>query len=99
MYLCAEVYHIPFTEWLKWDEGDRQKALAWEIRKRQTCQHCGTKPEDWQAGKRIYAPKQVPCIGCKELVRANKSVPQSAREWIRVALVRIGGKHHGKRSS
>lgn len=91
MYLCAEVYRISFTQWLMWDEGDRQKAIAWEIRRRETCQHCGTRNSDWQSGERPFKPEKVHCIGCRESEKVQKSIPDKARGWTRVILRKVGG--------
>lgn len=100
MYLCAEVYHISHTEFLSWDEGDRQKALAWELRKRQTCPNCGTRPDEWQGGERLYKPDVIQCIGCRELSNVQKSVSGTAREYSRVGLRRVVKvMNGGKRSS
>lgn len=88
MYLCAEVYHISHTEFLRWGEGDRQKAIAWEIRRRNTCPTCGTRNEEWLEGKRPYRPDKHTCIGCRELAKAKKSIPDKMREWTRAILVR-----------
>jgi len=90
MYLCAEVYRIPHTEFLSWDEGDRKKAIAWEVRKRQTCQMCGTRNEEWLSGERPYKPSTHTCIGCRELEKANKSIPDKVRGWTRAIFVRVG---------
>jgi hypothetical protein len=95
MYLCAEVYHIPHTEFLSWSEGDQQKALAWEIRRRQTCPSCLTREDEWLGGGRPYTPKKITCIGCRELSKANKSISDKVRDWTRAILVR--GDNGGKR--
>jgi hypothetical protein len=89
MYLCAEVYKVSHTEFLSWSEGDRKKAIAWEIRRRQTCPSCGTREEEWQTGQRLYAPSKKSCIGCKELEKATKSIPDKMRGWTRAILVRV----------
>jgi hypothetical protein len=99
MYLCAEVYRIPHTEFLRWDEGDRQKAIAWEIRRRQTCPSCGTRNEEWEDGKRPYVPTKHTCIGCRELEKTTKTIPDKARGWIRAIFVRAhnGGERKSQR--
>lgn len=99
MYLCAEVYKISHTEWLKWEDGDRQKAIAWELRKRETCPRCSTRPDEWQGGKRLYKPHVHQCIGCRELAKTNKTIPEKARDWSHAVMRRIlpgGGRSGGQ---
>lgn len=63
-------YRISHSQFLSWSEDDRDKAIWMFIRERQTCQQCGTRPEEWdpaQGGDRdAYHAVVTVCRGCQE---------------------------------
>lgn len=67
MMVCAE-YRIPHSQFLSWGKDDRDKAIWFEIRKRQACSGCGTRAEEWDeelGGRRdAYRADWVRCPGC-----------------------------------
>lgn len=66
-----------------WSDADRDKALAWQERKRSTHDRCGTRREEWdpsEGGDR-QAFEYVPdvCPGCEALERTEAVM--SGPEW------------------
>jgi hypothetical protein len=63
MAVCAD-YHIPHSVFLSWSQSDRDKAIWWHIRKRETCTSCGTRAEEWKTDPNAYTWKVESCPGC-----------------------------------
>ncbi|WP_187234209.1 hypothetical protein [Actinomadura sp. HBU206391] len=76
MAVCDR-YRIPHSEFLSWDEYDREKAIWWMVRERQRCRGCGTRPEEWdpeQGGhKDAYSAGTRMCPGCFHLETAREA--------------------------
>lgn len=71
-YCCPR--GIPHSKFLRWDEDDQDKAIAWAIDQRKRCDKCGTYPEDWidpETKIPYYPPPMyvhsIRCIGCANL--------------------------------
>ena len=66
-----------------WTAADRDKALAWQERKRSTHDRCGTRREEWDParGGSRHAFEYVPdvCPGCEALERTEAVM--SGPEW------------------
>lgn len=64
----AEHYRIRHSEFLEWDQLDRDKAIWWHVRKSETCAGCGTREVEWdpdQGGDRLaYGTDIRQCRGC-----------------------------------
>lgn len=63
---------IPWSVFMSWAGEDRDAALWWLIHDRQTCQQCGTRPDEWnpeQGGSRDAFRWKVEeqCPGCAVL--------------------------------
>lgn len=76
--MCA-AYRIPHSQFLAWPASDRDKAIWWHVRQRQTCSGCGTRAEEWDParGGRLDAYKATPvqCIGCAHRAVLSKGLP------------------------
>lgn len=78
---------IPHSHFLggppAWTDEDRDKALAWSERERQTHHKCGTRRDEWDPdrGGRRDAYDYLPdvCPGCEALERAEAVL--SGSEW------------------
>lgn len=74
MTICED-YRIPHSHFLggppAWTQLDRDKALWHAAWKRQTCQSCGTHPDEWDPAKggdrRAYEAVVVRCAGCASI--------------------------------
>lgn len=70
MNYCAE-RGIPHSEFLRWDESDRGKALAWHVEQAQRCQMCGTAKWEWEEDRHAYHVVEEICPGCEMKEYAN----------------------------
>jgi hypothetical protein len=88
----AAAYRLSHSEFLAWDATDRDKAIWIFLRQRQTCPHCGTRPEEWDpdvGGHRAaYVAEFTECQGC--VVKGRKEAEPEMAEFrgLRVMLVR-----------
>lgn len=77
MAVCAH-YRIPHSQFLGWDPDDRNKAIAWHLRQAETCQGCGTRPEEWdptQGGHlHAYRAEIRKCPGCAVTAQAAQTL-------------------------
>lgn len=55
---------IPHSKFLKWDQSDQQKAIAWSIESSLICQLCGTAEWEWDENRFAYVPHSRFCKGC-----------------------------------
>lgn len=83
--LCAEMavcmeYRIPHSVFLRWDIADRAKAIWWLTRQRSTCQRCGTRDDEWDAGKPGYEAVERHCMGCVALERKQEELDKLPKE-------------------
>lgn len=89
--MCA-AYRIPHSVFLGWDVADRDKACWQWLRDRQTCPHCGTRPDEWdeQAGghRRAYVAEFIQCEGCVVKLKAEDDPQMQEFRGIRVQLVK-----------
>lgn len=73
--MCAD-YRIPHSQFLRWSDSDRDKALWQHIRQQRTCPGCGTRPEEWIPAHGghpgAYVPDVRRCEGCHQLHDAAK---------------------------
>lgn len=80
--LCHH-YRIPHSEFLSWSQDDRDKALWWYVRERQTCPQCGTRDEEWdpqQGGHRhAYVATVETCRGCQALKTRESGLTDTER--------------------
>lgn len=80
MAVCA-AYRLPHSRFLAWSEDDRNKAIAWYLRERDTCPSCGTRPEEWDGGRRrAYRATEHRCHGCEEIERHQAAI--ASDEWM-----------------
>lgn len=67
MAVCAD-YKIPHSQFLSWDADDREKAIAFHLRRAETCPDCGTRRDEWSpdAGghRSAYVATTDRCPGC-----------------------------------
>lgn len=74
--MCAD-YKIPHSQFLEWDQVDRDKAIWWHIRQAETCSGCGTRDVEWdpeRGGSRFaYGAAIRRCRGCEVSEMAQDS--------------------------
>lgn len=66
MSYCAPL-GIPHSEFLGWEHDDQDKALAWHRQQNESCNRCGTHPDDWKATRFPYTHGIEVCRGCEML--------------------------------
>lgn len=68
---------IPHSEFLSWSSSDRDKAVWWMLRQRETCPRCGTRPDEWTPAKgghrRAYIAQIRTCEGCVTKLRTEEA--------------------------
>lgn len=84
----CESYRISHSHFLGgpavWTQQDRDKAIWHAQYKAQTCQGCGTHPDDWnpaKGGDRLaYAAVQSRCAGCAVLEQQQEAYESGPKE-------------------
>lgn len=85
MALC-ERYQISYSHFTGgpavWTQADRDKALAYRIRKAETCPNCGTRPDEWNPDKGGHRHAYLPTIeidpGCEQRQRKEAELQTDA---------------------
>jgi hypothetical protein len=96
MEYCAPL-GIQHSQFLKWPTEDQDKALAYSVFKRTTCDRCGTIPEDWldEDGRELddppYKVASRYCPGCATLEAVRDEIPKNRKNLVTVFLTRAGG--------
>jgi hypothetical protein len=90
MALCAD-YGIAHSVFMSWDRDDRDKALWWEIHRRDRCPECGTRLDEWDPGKgghdHAYTAELRKCWGCNTTAAAKARITEEMGAGVHVALV------------
>lgn len=75
-----------------WTSEDRDKAVWYEIHKREACPSCGTRPDEWDPAKgghdHAYTAELHKCWGCVEKAKAEKKITDQLGPGITARLVR-----------
>jgi hypothetical protein len=91
MAVCA-AYGIRHSVFLRWPVGDRDKALWWEIHRREACPQCGTRPDEWDPAKgghdSAYQGELHKCWGCQAKVDAEKGITEQMGAGVHAILKR-----------
>lgn len=73
----AHEYRMMHSEFLAKDKDDRDKAIWWYIRQKQTCPACGTRETEWDPTKggnyHAYGAELYRCRGCEVKQMAEES--------------------------
>lgn len=89
--VCAE-YRIPHSEFLRWPQDDRDKAIWYHIRERQRCQACKTRPDEWDESKGgyrwAYMAEERRCRGCEVLEAGRAAQAADQGRGVHVVLAR-----------
>ncbi len=84
---------IPRSEFLSWDRDDRDAALWWVIYRRESCQSCGTRPEEWDPDRggdpNAYEATATHCRGCEIRGRAEESLNQNKKQHRRGTTITL----------
>lgn len=75
MEYCAPL-GIPHSKFLQWDSDDRDKAIAWQLRRMSTCPRCRTRDDEWEHDHHAYVAEKVRCRGCEVREAAEASLTQ-----------------------
>jgi len=93
MAVCA-AYGIRHSEFAGWSRDDRDKALWWEIHRRDTCPNCGTRADEWdpQLGGDDFAYRGElrKCWGCETKASAEKKITKDMGAGVTAVLVKGG---------
>lgn len=87
MSVCAE-YKIAHSEFLGWDDSDRDKAIWWHIRQAEKCPSCGTREGDWVKDHNAFVGEKIRCRGCEIRERTQDSVTEADGRGVHVVLRR-----------
>lgn len=89
--VCA-AYGIRHSEFLSWDDDDRDKAIWHHIWQRQTCRTCGTREEEWdesRGGHRYaYVAEKRRCRGCEMREAAQETVTPEDGRGVHIVMLR-----------
>lgn len=73
----AHEYRLMHSEFLDRSQLDRDKAIWWHLRQKETCSQCGTREIEWdpeQGGNRhAYGAEIKRCRGCEVKQQAEES--------------------------
>jgi hypothetical protein len=88
-------YKITHSAFLRWSDDDRDKAIWTYVRAKQTCQQCGTRPDEWdpeQGGhRRAYLAQVKQCRGCQAVGQRDKRLTDDQRQpGVHVVLKKRG---------
>lgn len=82
---------IAWMEFLGWDRTSRDAAILWAERRAQTCQACGTHPDDWDPARggddHAYKAEIRACRGCETQASAQTQVTEAHGKGAYVVLV------------
>lgn len=85
-------YFKMHSEFLAYSAADRDGAIWQYIRERQTCQGCGTRPDEWDPDKgghrAAYFPQITVCQGCIGIERLQEKIREEEGRGMRVGLRR-----------
>lgn len=91
MDYCAPL-GLPRSTFLAWDRDDRDAAIVWQMRRRATCQSCGTRAEEWDpelgGDLHAYLGEVRTCQGCVVQAATQKQIPDKDNAGAHVVLVR-----------
>lgn len=78
-----------------WTPEDRDKAVWYEIHKREACPSCGTRPDEWDPDKgghdHAYLAQLQQCPGCATKAPADKKASEKPEPGWTARLVRNPG--------
>lgn len=77
MAVCV-AYRIPHSVFLReWTQADRDKAIWFQVQQADTCQGCGTRPDEWDpergGDRNAYAASVHTCRGCAVLEQQREA--------------------------
>lgn len=68
---------------MAWSRDDRDKAIAYRLRKKAECPHCGTRAEEWDESRGgdvwAYVADERHCRGCEQVQAKRASLPPDRR--------------------
>lgn len=82
MAVCAE-YRIPHSRFLSWSQEDRDKAIWFQVRQRQTCPQCGTRADEWEGDRNAYVASFHHCRGCEVKARSEDELEKAPEQFPR----------------
>jgi hypothetical protein len=92
MAVCS-AYGIPHSAFTSWDRDDRDKALWWHIYKAETCQSCGTRPEEWDESQggdlHAYVAEPIHCRGCEVRAGADERFERDKKQYRRGTRIEL----------
>lgn len=90
MAVCAD-YKIPHSQFLSWDRDDREKAIAFHLRRAETCASCGTRRDEWSpdAGghRNAYIAATDRCPGCVQVENKRRELENRDKVPAATAIV------------
>ena len=87
---------IPHSEFLgrvvgpgqpRWEEEDRELALAYMRMDRERCSGCGTFSDEWDRDRFAYVAHATVCPGCENLEREKDNVPAEGVPGLKTYLL------------
>lgn len=81
---------IPWTKFHTWDQASRDAALLWQKLQNETCNQCGTHPDDWDPDKgghiHAWVATKHPCKGCARVADGHKRMEKELKPGDTVGL-------------
>jgi hypothetical protein len=77
---CAQRYQVPYSVFLRWDEGDQDTALAYERYLAGLCPQCRTPRHDWEHDRFAYVADIDQCPGCETVSQAQRQLQDQLPE-------------------
>ncbi|MER5642048.1 hypothetical protein ABT095_34565 [Kitasatospora sp. NPDC002227] len=77
----ADRYRIPHSQLMgagsgRWSALDRAKAMAFAAYRRQLCESCGTRAQEWEQDRFAYVAETHRCPGCELVEMEQDQVPR-----------------------
>jgi hypothetical protein len=86
-------YRMFHSDFLSHSADDRDKAIWWFVRQRETCRNCGTRPDEWdetKGGRRnAYHGVIRQCPGCVVVERTEEAPQMQSGRGMHVAMMKV----------
>jgi hypothetical protein len=86
MALCVQ-YQMPHSKLLRWDQSDRDKAIAYQRWMSEQCPRCGTREADWKDDRYAYVVHTHHCPGCELLETEGRQEEEEREPGVSVVLL------------
>lgn len=71
----------------RWEERDRELALAYMAMDRERCSGCGTFEDEWGRDRFAYVAHATVCPGCENLENEKLNIPDEGAPGLKIYLL------------